>query len=185
MQTIYRIKQRETVLKPKVQQEHTPKELAKQKWIDAHEKAAKQVAEMVKIEATGPKDASSERQGEDDAKQTVYRTAVTSAQSTKSAGQVITKSVRLMKELPKNIRQEATVDIVSTPYYASKAKSFDSNFAPDRSTPETRGRELARTRAKQRTDRLREQRAATRIREMDLRSGTGLPGEHLPLPNTA
>lgn len=135
----------------------------------------------------------STRQEEDSAKQTVCQTASTAAQSAKYAGQIGTGTVRLVRRIPKNIRQEAVDNVVSAPYYASEAKQFDgyeitlstSDFAPDRSTPETRGRELARSRAKQRTDRLREQRTIARIKDSDLRSGTGLQREHLPQPGTA
>ena len=137
-------------------------------------------------------DVLSEQQEEENAWETVWQTASASAQGAKYAGQIGAGAARLVRKVPKNIRQDAPVDS-ATIHYTSKIKPFDGygiksaahDFASDRSSPEICGRELARSRAKQRTDRLREQRTAARIRGNDHKTETGLPGEHLPHSGTS
>ena len=166
--------------------------MAKRQWIAAHEKSGLQAPRIAEAGSTGIGDVSSEQQEEENAWETVWQTASVSVQGAKYAGQIGAGAARLVRKVPKNIRQDATADSASAshvpeskPVAGYEIKLPAPDLVPDRSSSENRGRELACSRAKQRTDRLREQRTAARIRESNLRAGSELRGEHLPQPGTA
>lgn len=144
---------------------------------------------------------SAERQEEskagDAVRETVHVSVAGAGKTAQARMQAVKKGAEQWRDRPQGKKAESRLDrtVARQPEIPAKAETHSpppipenaplSFTVPDRSTPESRGRELARSRAKQRTDRLREQRTIARIRESDLRAGPELRGKHLPQPGTA
>lgn len=145
----------------------TPKNLAKQSLSAAYKEASGQIIRVANSRMSGQEGASSERQERDRTEQTVRETASASVQAVKAAGKIGAAAVRQGIRFRQGWENNLTTEESSLNGFSGNRQGNSSRDELSPPDPFVRGQELARSHAKQRTDRLRE-RAAT--------AGTGQAG---------